>query len=236
MNECKNAKFVTLIVNFITDVAYLDQMVILSRYMVIQDNISNSCRLCIKKSFLGFVQLKKRDATPICNEITSIIFDKYHFKKKYLCGQGYGGAAVMSAIHGGVQAKMKEYVGDGPFLPYLHYTSHQMNLVLTHAAENNANSSIKVFFATIQTIFKYLSQSYRRWDSILEESQSPSRNSNSFGIQLLKELRKEIFEAERQTGNDALHGQVGEESTLCEKVLHIKDFSPTRLDTTFSVF
>lgn len=226
VNECKAAKFFTLIADSTTDVAHLDQMAILLRYVVIQDKDSNSPKICIKESFLCFVQLKKGDATTICNEITAILFDKYDLQKQYLCGQGYDGAAVMSGIHGGVQAQMKEYVGDGSFLPYVHCAGHQMNLVLMHAADNNASPSIKVFFASIQSTFKYFSQSHRRWDAILEESKNPSRNSNSFGIQLLTELRKEIFETNVETNEHK--DQVNEEFISSKRVLHIKGLSTTR--------
>ncbi|XP_043263016.1 uncharacterized protein LOC122403525 [Colletes gigas] len=212
VDECKGAKFFTFIADSTTDIAHLDQMAILLRYIVIQNEGSTASAICIKESFLCFVQLTKGDATSICNIITAILFDKYGFQKKYLSGQAYDGAAVMSGREGGLQAKMKEYVGD-------------VNLVLVHAAEENASSSIKVFFAIIQRIYNYFAHSHRRWDELLEASKNPSRNSNSFGIQLLKDLKKEIFESDADT-EDGLSYDEAHKSR--ERVLHIKGLSTTR--------
>ncbi|XP_017468984.1 PREDICTED: zinc finger MYM-type protein 1-like [Rhagoletis zephyria] len=185
VNECKSAKFFALIADSTTDVAHLDQMAVLVRYVVINIDIPNSPKVVIKESFLCFVRLKKGDATSICNEITAILFEKFNFEKKYLCGQSYDGAPVMSGGSGGVQVKLKEFLddGDGSFVPYIHCLSHQMNLVLIHAAEKNASSSIKVFFA----------HSHRRWEEILKQSESSSRTSDDFGIKLLKELKKKYL-------------------------------------------
>ncbi|XP_043262464.1 uncharacterized protein LOC122403172 [Colletes gigas] len=143
----------------------------------------------------GYVAEKFNESDPVNSTSMNISNEK----KKYLSGQAYDGAAVMSGREGGLQAKMKEYVGDETFVPYIHCINHQ-NL-------------------------QYFAHSHRRWDELLEASKNPSRNSNSFGIQLLKDLKKEIFESDADT-EDGLSYDEAHKSR--ERVLHIKGLSTTR--------
>lgn len=229
VDECKDAKFFTLLADSTTDVAHLDQMAILLRYVLIKNEDNEVPKVCIKESFLCYIQLKKGNATFICNEVVTLLFEKYGFRKNYLCGQGYDGAAVMAGNQSGLQAKIKEYVGNKTFIPYVHCTAHQLNLVLVHAAEDNSSPSIKVFFATIQKIFNYFAHSHRRWEELLQASRNPLRNSNGFGILLLKELKKEIFVINNQMENyEHEIPNVDKPQELNERILHIKGLSTTR--------
>lgn len=126
-----------------------------------------------KRVILCYIQLKKGNATFICNKVITLLFEKYGFRKNYLCGQGYDGTAEMVGNQGGLQAKIKEYVGNKIFTPNVYCTAHQLNLVLVHAAEDNSSPSIKVFFATIQNIFNYFTHSHRRWEELLQASRNP---------------------------------------------------------------
>ncbi|KAF0701740.1 zinc finger MYM-type protein 6-like, partial [Aphis craccivora] len=221
VDECKDAKLFTLLADSTTDVAHLDQMDILLRYVLIQNEDKDPPKVYIKESFLCFTQLKKGDAAYICSEIVNLLFEKYGLEKKHLCGQGYDGAAVKAGKQGGLQAKIKEFVGNETFVPYIHCAAHQLNLVLVHTAEENTSPSIKVYFTIIQTVFNYFAHSHRRWEALLDVSNRSSSNPNSFGIQLLKELKKEMFN--KQIENDALDAKNDK-----PRELHIKSLSNTR--------
>jgi hypothetical protein len=85
-------------------------------------------------------------------------FENIGINKSFMVGQRVDSINVVSGKHGGLQAKLIEFLGEEIYAPYVHCTSHQLNFVLVHAAENNANVSIKVFFATIQKIYNYFSK------------------------------------------------------------------------------
>ncbi|KAE9521916.1 hypothetical protein AGLY_017723 [Aphis glycines] len=195
VDECKDAKFFTLLADSTTDVAHLNQMAILLRYVLIQKEDKDTPKIYRKKSFLLWTR-----------------------KETFV----YDGAAVMAGKQGGLQAKIKEFVGNETFAPYIHCAAHQVNLVLVHAVEENTSSSIKVFFMNIQTVFNYFAHSHRRWEAFLDESCRSSSNPNSFGIQLLKALKKEMFNKEIE--NDALDAQNNK-----PRELHIKSLSKTQV-------
>lgn len=235
INECKEAKFFTLIADSTTDVAHLGQMAILVRYVTIQKNETGAKILCIKERFLCFIRIKKGDAVSISHDIIGVLFEKYLFEKIHLCGQAFDGAPVMSGELNGLQALIKRYVGEKAFVPYIHCTAHQLNLVLSHAAEKFASPSIKLFFATLQRIFNYFSQSHRRWENLLEESKNLSQNTKSFGIQLLEELKLELFETNSDCRRETQDEQcavpledIESEALSQKRRLHIKGLSDTR--------
>ena len=47
--------------------------------------------------------------------------------------QEYGGAADMSGIHRGVQARIRERI---PTAQYVHYKAHVLNLAIVHSSSN----------------------------------------------------------------------------------------------------
>ncbi|XP_033213675.1 uncharacterized protein LOC117170751 [Belonocnema kinseyi] len=81
VDAVKRAKFFTLIADSTTDVAHIDQMAILLRYLDLQNETSKNST------------------------------------KKYLLGQAYDGAPVMSGSRGGLQAKIKQFLGTEAFAP-----------------------------------------------------------------------------------------------------------------------
>ena len=222
INECKGAKFFTVLADSTTDVAHLDQLAVLVQYVVIKDST-----VTIKESFLNFIRLSQGDAAYICKQITGLLFDTHDFEKKLMCGQGYDGAPVMSGKDGGVQAQMKQYLGGQQFVPYVHCPAHQLGLVLEHAAEKNASPSIKVFFSIIDAIFNYFSRSHKRWDKLIELSQDPSRlasASKKTGVLMLQELKGMMFAADEEEHEDTS----ADKNSFKERVLHVKGVSETR--------
>ncbi|KAL4149938.1 hypothetical protein QTP88_003789 [Uroleucon formosanum] len=162
IKQCKKAKFFTLLADSTTDVAHLEQMAILLRYVQIDPECEQS--IVIKESFIGFYSMNKGDA------------------------ERFDGANVMLGKHGGLQAKLNEFLGEEIYAPYVHCAAHQLNLVLVHAAENNANASIKVFFATLQKIYNYFSKSHSRWKLFLNQTKMNSHNMNMNSIVVENEM------------------------------------------------
>jgi len=132
-----------LLADSTTDVAHLEKMAILLRYVQIDPECEQS--IVIKESFIGFYSKNKGDAESICNFMIKTLFEDTGLNKSFMVGQGFDGANVMSGKHGGLQAKLNEFLGEEIYAPYVQSATHQLNLVLVYATENNVNASIKVF-------------------------------------------------------------------------------------------
>lgn len=172
IKQCKEANFFTLLADSTTDIAHLEQMAILLRYVKIDPQSEQI--VVIKESFIGFYNMNKGDAESMCSFMVKTLFEDIGLNKSFMVGQGFDGANVMSGKHGGLQAKIIEYLGEEIYAPYIHCAAHQLNLVLVHAAENNASASIKIFFATLQKIYNYFSKSHYRWKLFLNQTKMSS--------------------------------------------------------------
>ncbi|CAC5389178.1 unnamed protein product [Mytilus coruscus] len=83
--------------------------------------------------------------------------------------QGYDGAANMSGIHKGVQARIKEIV---PTANYVHCKAHVLNLAIVHASQD---PSVRTMMATIQEIafsFHYFAKKLGKLQDELEQNQN----------------------------------------------------------------
>ena len=83
---------------------------------------------------------------------------------KKIRGQGYDGASVMSGSLGGVQRLMCDAVhecGSVVPVPFVHCSSHNLNLVVNDAAE--ATVSGMSFFGILSSIFNFFGCSLNRW-------------------------------------------------------------------------
>lgn len=90
-----------------------------------------------------------------------------------LRGQGYDGAANMSGVYSGVQARLKS---KQKLATYIHCASHNLNLVLNDAM--NSSMEVKTFFGLVEKIYTFFSNSIKRWQLLL------SSQSSDFSISL----------------------------------------------------
>ena len=81
-----------------------------------------------------------------------------------LVAQSYDGAAVLSGVNRGVQARIKEVYNNAYFV---HCYAHQLNLILQRAASQNRN--VRIFFASfvrIPTFFQGLHKECLHWNKL----------------------------------------------------------------------
>lgn len=167
--ECKAAKFFTVIADSSPDISHKDQMAVLLRYVAIDREKKT---VDIHERFTGYFQVTDGTATGICSVIERVLFESFQLEYKYLTGQAYDGASVMSGSQGGLQAVMKERLKTkgNTFIPYVHCPPHQLNLVLVHAAESGhpiPPIEVCTFFDVVQSVYNYFSCSYRRWELLM---------------------------------------------------------------------
>lgn len=173
-SECKRAKFYTVIADSSPDISHKDQMAVLLRYVVVDRDV----RLVrIHERFIGYFHVTDGTATGICSVLERVLFEDLNLEHKYLTGQAYDGASVMSGSKGGVQAVMKDRLKEkgNTFVPYVHCPPHQLNLVLVHAAESGKPAppvAVRRFFDVVQSVYNYFSCSYRRWHLLMSQPES----------------------------------------------------------------
>jgi hypothetical protein len=114
----REAKYYSLIVDETADISGIEQVSLCLRY--VDDNF------CPHEAFLGLYQT----ANTTADAITSLILDsltRFGLSLDNLRGQCYDGAANMSGINKGVQAKLSE---KQPLAVYVHCANHSLNLAL----------------------------------------------------------------------------------------------------------
>jgi hypothetical protein len=104
------------------------------RYVeIVHSNNVVTTKIIINESFLGFVPVENQSADIISNKIISSL-NNLNISINKLRGQRYDGAANMSGIYNGVQAKIsKKKIGNAP---YVHCAAHNLNLILNDAVKN----------------------------------------------------------------------------------------------------
>jgi hypothetical protein len=196
IEDIQNAKYWTIITDSTTDISHRDQIAILVRYVSV-DYEHHKVDIC--ESFLTFVEVKDATAKGITSKILQKIEDLC-LDIKYMRGQAYDGASVMSGCDGGVQAVLRRAVEDraksekwsqSVFLPYVHCPPHQLALVLLHAAKTEAPIRIINFFGVVEDIYSFMVSSNRRWSLLLSKSET-----NSLANQSLKNLRASALKEE----------------------------------------
>ena len=89
--------------------------------------------ILIREAFWGFEETLETSAgaleTKILDNITGNGFDLSKCR-----GQGYDGAANMSGVYSGVQARIKEME---PLAKYVHWAAHNLNLALNDSVKDN---------------------------------------------------------------------------------------------------
>ena len=121
-----------------------------------------------------------------------------------LVAQTYDGAAVLSGVNRGVQARIKEVYNNAYFV---HCYAHQLNLILQRAASQNRN--VRIFFASLvgnPTFFSRTSQRVSALEQIAGNRGVPRPSSTRWNfksrtVNMVCELRKELIECYTQLTN-----------------------------------
>lgn len=116
----------------------------------------------IRESYLGFREITSQTAVGLENEIVSSLEENgLHLNK---CrGQGYDGAANMSGIYSGVQARIAKIE---PNAVYVHCAAHNLNLALNDSVQNI--SEMRNFYDTVEQLCNFFGSSIKRWAMLKE--------------------------------------------------------------------
>lgn len=105
----------------------------------------------IRESFLGFIQIRQKDAASLVTEIVNQL-EKDDMNLQDCRSQCYDNAAVMSGHRTGVQQRIIE---KNNLAIFVNCDNHSLNLVGVHAAKQEA--VMVTFFGTIQALYVFFS-------------------------------------------------------------------------------
>lgn len=185
--EIKEADYLSVIADETSDVSNIFQMAIVFRYIVKGKPVER---------FWDFLIPSDHDAKSLSSVILIELEKHVKSNQNKLIAQTYDGAAVMSGSSNGVQAIVKKTYEHAAFI---HCYAHQLNLVMLNAV--SANKNVRIFFANLQGICTFFSNSPQR-TAILDEivkkrlpHSAPTRwNFNSRVVCTIFENRQAIIE------------------------------------------
>ena len=187
-NEIKSSEFLAVMTDETTDISEKSQVVITFRYVKKDKPVER---------FWGFFNPVDMTAETLASLVEAELTPLIGQKPEKLVAQTYDGAAVLSGVNRGVQARLKEIYNNAYFV---HCYAHQLNLIVQKAASQNQR--VRVFFASLSGIPTFFSRSPLRM-SALERITNNRRiprpsgtrwNFKSRTVNMVYELREELDE------------------------------------------
>jgi hypothetical protein len=149
IKEAKEAKYFSIIVDSTPDVAHIDQLTFIIRY------VKNGSPV---ERFLHFIPNPGHKAESLTEAVLSTL-DLYKLDIANCRGQSYDNASNMSEAYTGLQARIKHL---NELAVYIPCSAHSLNLVGECAAECCSEASS--FFSLLQNLHSYFTASTRRWE------------------------------------------------------------------------
>lgn len=158
LDELQAAPFFSVIMDTTQDIAKIDQMSQIFRYVTIErDDSGVASDVKVKESFLGFREVSDQSASELAKDIMASIEDNGLDLSKCR-GQGYDGAANMSGVYSGVQARI---AAKEPLALYVHCATHNLNLLINDSVKNIPE--LVRFYDTVESIYVFFGHSIKRW-------------------------------------------------------------------------
>ena len=116
--------------------------------------------MCVKESFLGFLQLHEKDAASFVEVIMQQL-QKDEIKIENCRSQCYDNAAVMAGYRNGVQQRIYEKNKQAVFV---NCDNQSLNLMGVHAV--GQDRKMVSFFGIINSLYNFFSRSTQRWEKL----------------------------------------------------------------------
>ena len=159
--EIKKAKYYSISIDSTPDIAHIDQLSIVMRYVRIDGQPV--------EHFLAFIDIEKHEGKYLFETLKSFL-DEYRIKLEDSRGQMYDNARNMYGTYSGAQARFHQV---NPLAEWVSCAGHSLHLVGTAAAESSTDGVR--FFAIVQRLYTFLTASPQRWSKLLQNlpKQSP---------------------------------------------------------------
>ena len=163
ISEIKRAKYYSVSVDSTPDIANVDQLTIIFRYVLPDGPVER---------FVKFMPTRGHTGHQLADILLEFIED-YGISSKDLRRQSYDNAANMSGKYKGMQVIIKEYNHQAE---YISCVAHSLNLVGKCAAEC-CQSAVR-FFMFVQGLFVFFSASTHRWNLFVDALKNTSMSNN----------------------------------------------------------
>jgi hypothetical protein len=144
------AKYFSVLADETTDVSHKEQLCVCIRFV----DKANGKHI-IKEEFLQFQSVTDLTAKGLSETLLTTL-QQHKLDLKYLVGQGYDGASVMSGHIGGVQSLIRNVC---PLAIYVHCASHVLNLILNTSC---SVPEIRDMFAVVGEVTNFINDSAHR--------------------------------------------------------------------------
>ncbi|XP_015378613.1 PREDICTED: zinc finger MYM-type protein 1-like, partial [Diuraphis noxia] len=163
LNELKNSKYYSIILDCTPDLSNIEQMTVIVRFVTaIEATTSKKEHVSINEHFIDFIELHSTTGL----NMTEVILQKLKemdIPISDMRGQGYDNGANMRGHKSGVQARIRDLNSRAFYVPC---NAHSLNLVLNDSASCCLEAVL--FFDTIQETYVYFSASTQRWGILLK--------------------------------------------------------------------
>ncbi|XP_044591536.1 zinc finger MYM-type protein 1-like [Cotesia glomerata] len=155
-SEVQSAKYFGIIVDSTPDIAHVDQLTIIIRY--VRDNGE------IVERFLEFIPNIGHKAKDIENALLKSL-ENNGLDIVNCRGQSYDNASNISGIFLGLQTRIKTI---NPLADYVPCAAHYLNLVGSYAVESVTEAVD--FFSTLQELYNFFTISTHRWEILVQRT------------------------------------------------------------------
>lgn len=156
--EIRKAPFFSYISDSTQDISKIDQQSHIFRYVnIMYDKENKPVDIAIHESFIGFEVMEGQTSSEMEQQLYNN-FEKNKIDIKKLRGVGFDGAANMSGVYSGLQARIKH---TQPLALYVHCAAHNLNLVINDSVKNI--NEIQNFYEKLECLYSYFANSIKRW-------------------------------------------------------------------------
>ena len=156
VSSCNRATCSGFMADEATDASTMEQMAMCLRYYDGAD---------LREDSIGFAECKSATGESLANAFLTNL-EQANVNVDKMRGQGYDGAANMSGIHRGVQARIQHRI---PGDVYTHYKAQSLNLAIIHASIEMYARTMMVTVQQIAFAFNYSAKRLLRFQEKLKK-------------------------------------------------------------------
>lgn len=172
--EIKDAEIYSILLDETTDVSHKEQVSFVVRYVHEME---------IKERFIQVCNVDTTTGQELENVVLSLLQEN-GLEMKNMRGQGYDGAANMSGMYRGLQARIRTH---NEKALYVHCKAHCLNLVLVESAKSSVH--FVTFFNLVEKLYVFCTSSTKKHTAFLKCQQSVYPGQRVVELQKLSDTR-----------------------------------------------
>lgn len=156
ISEIKEAKYFSVIVDSTPDLAHVDQLTFIFRFVETGGDVV--------ERFLAFEPIENHSGSSLAECVVAMV-ENLGLDISNCRGQSYDNASNMSGKYNGVQAHLKRI---NPLICYVPCAAHSLNLVGVNAVDSSPEALR--FFDFLQSLYTFCASSTHRWGKVFRNT------------------------------------------------------------------